>query len=174
MSAGVRVCARVRTIFPGNGHQLCARAQLSSHGIHQAPDRAPSRMAVGMSVPCERSKSSVARRSNHQGIYCPHDEWREGELSGRGWREERRKGWKQQTRAVEKWKERLGESKEGVEEGKKRGETERRIAKHGWKGEQGRARMRDVKQMEKTGAREAQMKGTRQGKAPLEGKWMEN
>lgn len=30
--------------------------------------------------------------------------------------------------------------------------------------------MRDVKQMEKKGAREAEMKRTRQGKAPLEGK----
>ncbi|KAM3623816.1 uncharacterized protein V6R79_015817, partial [Siganus canaliculatus] len=39
----------------------------------QKPDRAPSRVAVRMSVPCERSKRSVALRSNHQGIYCPHD-----------------------------------------------------------------------------------------------------
>lgn len=43
----------------------------------QTPDRAPSRMAVRMSVPCERSKSLVALCSNHQGIYCPHDEWGE-------------------------------------------------------------------------------------------------
>lgn len=111
MNKRVCACVCVSAIFPGNGHQLCARAQLSSLGIHQTPDRAPSRMAVGMSVPCERSKSSVARRSNHQGIYCPHDEWGErikrtglerrktegveaadkgcGEMKGAAWRERR-------------------------------------------------------------------------------------
>lgn len=45
-----------------------------SASTEQTPDRALSRMAVRVSVPCERSKSSVAVCSNHQGIYCPHDE----------------------------------------------------------------------------------------------------
>lgn len=66
----------------------------------QTPDRAPSRMAVRMLVPCERSKSSVALRSNHRGIYSPHDEGGE-RIKRTGWREERGK---RQTRAVQKWK----------------------------------------------------------------------
>lgn len=48
--------------------ELSASPSASSE---QTPDRAPSRMAVRMSVPRERSKSSVALCSNHQGIYCP-------------------------------------------------------------------------------------------------------
>lgn len=64
----------------------------------QTPDRAPSRMAVRMLVPCERSKSSVALRSNHRGIYGPHDEGGE-RIKRTGWREERGK---RQTRAVQK------------------------------------------------------------------------
>lgn len=64
----------------------------------QTPDRAPSRMAVRMLVPCERSKSSVALCSNHRGIYSPHDEGGE-RIKRTGWREERGK---RQTRAVQK------------------------------------------------------------------------
>lgn len=62
-------------------------AERSSLSI-QTPDRAPSRMAVRTLVPCERSKSSVARRSNHRGIYSPHDE-RGERIKRTGWREER-------------------------------------------------------------------------------------
>lgn len=47
---------------------------LPQNPLEQTPDRAPSRMAVRVSVPRKRSKSSVALCSNHQEIYCPHDE----------------------------------------------------------------------------------------------------
>lgn len=95
------------------GAWLCVRRERPPPSAHseQTPDRAPSRMAVRMSVPCERSKSSVALCSNHQGIYCPHDE--QGERIKRtGWREERgeidEKEGKQQTRAMQEWKEKQG------------------------------------------------------------------
>lgn len=69
-------CLSVR-VFPGSGNtSVCVEPSTPpSASSVQTPDRAPSRMAVGMSVPCERSKSSVALCSNHRGIYCPHDEW---------------------------------------------------------------------------------------------------
>lgn len=47
---------------------------LPQNPLEQTPDRALSRVAVRVSVPRKRSKSSVALCSNHQEIYCPHDE----------------------------------------------------------------------------------------------------
>lgn len=121
----------------------------------QTPDIAPSRMAVRMLVPCERSKSSVALRSNHQGIYSPHDEGGE-RIKRTGWREERGK---RQTRAVQKWK--PGRRR------KKRGKTERRIANHGWKEERKQEwEMRN--RWRKRALGEIQMKTRKQRKAPLE------
>lgn len=59
----VCVCARACThpIFWETGTS-CVRGPSAppSASAAQTPDRAPSRMAVRMSVPCERSKSSVA------------------------------------------------------------------------------------------------------------------
>lgn len=63
----------------------------------QTPDRALSRMADRTLVPYERSKSLVALRSNHRGIYSPHDEGGE-RIKRTGCREERGK---RQKRAVQ-------------------------------------------------------------------------
>lgn len=79
----------------------------------QTPDRSPSRMAVRMPVPCERSKSSMALCSNHQGIYCPHDE-RGERIKRTGWREERGRDRREKGEATDKgYAEMKGEAKGG-------------------------------------------------------------
>ena len=109
---------------------VCAPGAPPSASTEQTPDTAPSRMAVRMSVPCERSKRSVALCSNHQGIYCPHDE-RGERIKRTGWREERGWDWREREEATDKGCAKKWKGKQGRR--RKKGETESRMAKHGWK-----------------------------------------
>ena len=102
------------------------RSAPPSASIEQTPDRALSRMAVRMSGPRKRSKSSVPLCPNCQGIYCPHDEWGK-RIKRTGWREERHWDRRERGETTDKG---YAEMK-GVAKGSK--EIESRMAKHGWR-----------------------------------------
>lgn len=137
-----------------SGGAGCGGTPPSASGT-QTPDRAPSRMAVRMLVPCERSKSSVALRSNHRGIYSPRDEGGK-RIKRTGWKEE---SGRRQTRAVQKWKPGRRRKKGGKLKGELLSMAERRKES---RNEKWGNRWR------KKALGEIEMKTRKQRKAPLE------